>query len=232
MAFASRNLSVPSDKLPAISGVAKSYAKICGYALEENNYLAGLWRADLLNHLLWRNVFDQAFAVFQPVNYHHGRRMSGARPRAPSWSWAAIDGPVDYLRTLEKSPATIVRCETRPEAGHDQFGRIESGILVLRCRFVLTSLMENPPTERLRLRSENSPSFMFWPDDEEEVVALGDTIIREPMLYCLLLSTGSGRRQGIVVMQSGETGYFLRVGYFVDEFGFEFDGTEREFEIR
>jgi hypothetical protein len=94
--------------------------------------------------------------------------------------------------------------------------------------------MENPPTERLRLRSENSPSFMFWPDDEEEVVALRDTLIREPMLYCLLLAATTQYHCGIVVMQSGETGYFLRLGYFFEDEldGFEFDDTEREFEIR
>jgi hypothetical protein len=233
MTFASRNLSVPSDKLPAISGVAKSYARICGYALQENNYLAGLWRADLFNHLLWRNVFNEGHSVFQPVNHHHGRRMIDARPRAPSWSWAAIDGPVDYPDTVEISLATIIRCETRPEPGHDQFGRVESGILVLHCRFVLTSLMEKPPTERLRLHSESSPSFMFWPDDVEEVAALRDTIIGEPMLYCLLITRTRQWRSGIVVMQSGQTGYFVRLGYFVDEsHGFEFDSAEREFEIR
>ena len=227
--FSPRNLSEPSDKLPAISGVAKAYAKICGYALgaSDNNYLAGLWRADLLEHLLWCSVCNEA--LYQPVNYHHGRRMIGARPRAPSWSWAAIDGPVSYLAQGKCAGATMIRCNTRPEAGHDQFGRIESGILVLRCRFVLTSLMRTTPAEGLCLYGEKAANLFFWPDDAEEVAALGDTIKRAPVLYCLWIKTHCG----IVVMRTGETGYFRRLGFFLDSF-LESDpeGTEREFEIR
>jgi hypothetical protein len=163
--FTPRNLSEPSDKLPAISGVAKSYAKTCGYVLDDNNCLAGLWRADLCSHLCWRDISNLVLAMYQPATHHHGRRRLEARTRAPSWSWAAIDGPVYYDRESHLSAqATIIRCETRPEAGHGQFGRIESGILLLRCRFALVSLMEQTPLARVRVWGESASwSSSFGP---------------------------------------------------------------------
>lgn len=79
-----RDLSSPTDKLPALSGLAQAFhAKMPG-----NKYLAGLWEASILEDLLW---------CHRPVST--GRRAKRARPsgyRAPSWSWASVDGNVRW----------------------------------------------------------------------------------------------------------------------------------------
>lgn len=74
------HLTVLSDKLVAISGIAKHIS-----ALLQDEYVAGMWRSCLEGELLWK-----------VKNYHFSGETS--RPteyRAPSWSWASIDGPVD-----------------------------------------------------------------------------------------------------------------------------------------
>lgn len=70
--YSLRSLSYSSDKLPAIAGVAE----IFGEKAILGQYLAGLWTHDIGRHLAWEGPFI---------------RTSGYR--APSWSWAAYDGP-------------------------------------------------------------------------------------------------------------------------------------------
>lgn len=76
--YSRRSLTYEKDKLPAISGMARQIPKKLG---TEATYLAGLWRENLLHDLFW-----------QPVNI-------GLKPRdyrAPSWSWASLDGHVSW----------------------------------------------------------------------------------------------------------------------------------------
>ncbi|KAH7383209.1 heterokaryon incompatibility protein-domain-containing protein [Pyrenochaeta sp. MPI-SDFR-AT-0127] len=79
--YSSTTLTNPSDKLIAISGIAKRIA-----SLVNDTYLAGMWRNDLETQLIW-----------QIDNYTNVSEMSTSRPlkyRAPSWSWASVDGPI------------------------------------------------------------------------------------------------------------------------------------------
>jgi hypothetical protein len=84
-AYTSMSLTCPSDKLIALSGIAKQYA-----ARYDDTYVAGMWRKKLLHQLLW-------FVT------HNATRMEGSLQthptvyRAPSWSWAAIDCRVQQV---------------------------------------------------------------------------------------------------------------------------------------
>ena len=72
------SLSFGSDKLVAVSGLAEMIGKVM-----QSEYLAGLWRMDLEHQLLWKVT----------------KRLS-ATPRngmrGPSWSWASVDGSVEW----------------------------------------------------------------------------------------------------------------------------------------
>lgn len=74
--YASRDLSFPSDKLVAFSGLAKAFGRD-----PKARYLAGNWSTDLPAALLWQ-VKDNA----------------ATRPAylAPLWSWASLMGSVSY----------------------------------------------------------------------------------------------------------------------------------------
>ncbi|CZR68721.1 uncharacterized protein PAC_18620 [Phialocephala subalpina] len=76
--YTSCNLTKPEDKLVAISGVVKIMQTTTG-----DEYCAGLWRKNLPEQLLWRRAYNQHTPLI-PVQVF----------RAPSWSWASVDGRV------------------------------------------------------------------------------------------------------------------------------------------
>lgn len=116
-----RDLTHGSDKLPALSGLAKFVQ-----SRVQDKYLAGLWEKDLAAGLLWAPFHVQDLA--KPARY-----------RAPSWSWASVDGPIFYdtvLREqgflpldmmqqfkLEVIEASIVGTQFNP------FGEVSSGFI-------------------------------------------------------------------------------------------------------
>ncbi|KAF2814816.1 uncharacterized protein BDZ99DRAFT_352758, partial [Mytilinidion resinicola] len=74
--FSGRDLTYAADKLPALSGLASSFNNILG-----DQYLAGLWQSDLHRSLLW---FRDTF--------HTGKLSRPSEYRAPSFTWASVDG--------------------------------------------------------------------------------------------------------------------------------------------
>ncbi|KAK3396974.1 HET-domain-containing protein [Sordaria brevicollis] len=80
--YSQSDLSFPSDKLPAISGLAHHMAKHRAGAY----YLAGLWSDTLAEDLLWIRRCPAQRPIWK------------AQPqRAPSWSWASWDGELAFL---------------------------------------------------------------------------------------------------------------------------------------
>ncbi|KAE8450772.1 hypothetical protein EG329_005685 [Mollisiaceae sp. DMI_Dod_QoI] len=120
--YTQRAMTKPSDKLPAIAGLAKAFStKMPGPGV----YLAGLWRHDLLRGLLWKPVLNGQL-----------RRASGYV--APSWSWASVEGPVevdtaDLDRNEASHDATVTNVEVTPQ-GTDVFAQVSGGILRLHTR--------------------------------------------------------------------------------------------------
>jgi hypothetical protein len=74
------NLTYTSDKLAALAGLAEVM-----YKEFNDQYCAGMWKGHMVTQLSW-SLSDE-----QPLF------SSTARPspyRAPSWSWACLDGPI------------------------------------------------------------------------------------------------------------------------------------------
>ena len=121
-AFTSRNLTKPRDKLVAISGLAKD---IHSRLTVKDKYIVGLWRRHLLLHMLWK------------VSY--GKKGSRPQPyRAPTWSWASVEGTIynhrTTLKTVKKySSLTEVLCLNVEYVSDDEFCEIkESAEAVLK----------------------------------------------------------------------------------------------------
>jgi hypothetical protein len=80
-------LTKEKDKLIAISGLAKRIHKKSGIG-----YLAGLWADKIRAGLLW-------IAEVEPLR-------KASFQRAPSWSWASVDGPIQYPVGVTESSFT------------------------------------------------------------------------------------------------------------------------------
>jgi hypothetical protein len=98
--FTSLQLSHEEDRLPAISGLAQQYQRRL-----ESAYLAGLWEDNIVVDLLWHAFPEDGSGV---------ERYKTKKPkkwRAPSWSWASIEGPVLFDR-----PYHVVASEANTES--------------------------------------------------------------------------------------------------------------------
>jgi len=134
-AYTTCKLTFPSDKLPAISSIAKILRPIL-----QDQYVAGLWRRFLECQLLWSVTRGNV----PPQSTTGGTRgQHGASSyRCPSWSWASVDGqinqgPVD----VEPSEMFIRVSDLYLEyATDDDTGLVKGGWLQLRGVLKLLSL--------------------------------------------------------------------------------------------
>jgi hypothetical protein len=134
--YSGLNASRPSDKLPALSGIAEQFQ-----AQLQCDYLAGLWRNHLLRGLQWV-VAD-------------GIKCKRLPYRAPTWSWAALDQlsstatmhhgtRVSYAFTEsaeQDNRLTLVKAGVSG-LGKNPYGTINDGVLVLKAAFLTPSAAE------------------------------------------------------------------------------------------
>jgi hypothetical protein len=98
--YSFRSIFDPHDIFAALMGLAKAVQKQLGC-----RYLAGLWEDDLVRGLLWLSRNDVVFGapvskrkvlLSRPVERNTKKPHVLGQPatRAPSWSWASVEGPV------------------------------------------------------------------------------------------------------------------------------------------
>lgn len=119
------SLTYPSDIFPALSGLAREWnSKI------DDEYVAGMWRKTLFQELCWYT------------------RQSMRRPeswRAPSWSWASVDTPIETWsehythHNRDEDALEILEAECTP-IGADYAGELSSGRLLISGRATTCSL--------------------------------------------------------------------------------------------
>ena len=85
-------------------------------------YLAGLWKQELLQELLWERYED----VEQP--YDPGLHI------APTWSWVSLNGPFWEKQSrydFEESRWQVNVLDTKISPLNNAFGPVESGSLIV-----------------------------------------------------------------------------------------------------
>ncbi|EFQ36017.1 heterokaryon incompatibility protein [Colletotrichum graminicola] len=158
-------LTKNTDKLPAFAGVAKLFQDITGDA-----YYAGLWESSFLDQLDWR--------VYKP-----SKRVS-SEYRAPSWSWASIDGAV---RPFSLAPGSSFLPELNDVHvsvnGPGCFGRISEASLQLQGYLVPAIIYSSIKGQNacLLLGGTRQVFAQFLPDTLEVEFATGT------IMWCLPL---------------------------------------------
>jgi hypothetical protein len=109
------SLTMDEDKLVAISGIAKLVQRKL-----EDDYLAGLWRRNLPKDLLWQVREDEVGAQ-RPDRY-----------RAPSWSWASVDGRILYQSSWTGQDRITVLNAQVSLRSEDLTGQVKAGEIRLR----------------------------------------------------------------------------------------------------
>jgi hypothetical protein len=119
-AYTDLSLTVSSDKLLAISAVAETIgAMFLTPPLLHESYKAGLWVQHFPSNLLWSpSLTDYVRPAF----------------RAPTWSWVAVDGAIDYPSELihpDRVVAKLVSWTVQLTASIAPFGQVTGGQLTL-----------------------------------------------------------------------------------------------------
>lgn len=196
-------LTRPSDNLVALSGLARLFQEVTG-----DEYLAGLWRSHLLDALDWR--------VDMP-----GRKLT-ADYRAPSWSWASLDGHVSFYTQMSfgDSPlASIKRVKVTPLS--DPTGQIVDGFLEIEgCLIKATYLGTNRRVFNWKLRIGEDG---VRADVRKDIFDMNFKEGR--IVYCLPLKTAASHLddsksavnlKGLVLEQiEGHPYEYTRIGFFV-----------------
>jgi hypothetical protein len=208
--YCRRILTRPSDKLPALSNLAAAIAE-----QTSDTYIAGLWRSHLVEGLIW-----------QATGHARGKTSEPPEYRAPSWSWASIDGPfgmfclghgpdagewkdivevIDYAVTLK---------------GEDQYGEVKDAWLKLKAPLEPLLLCDEEPTkqgQRMKTRNGN-PRGTYCVFDTQARAKRA----RSLELQALLLTKGMLRQSqnwhyhGIIVARVlGKEGVYERMGKVV-----------------
>ncbi|KAF2736028.1 HET-domain-containing protein [Polyplosphaeria fusca] len=139
-AYSEKQLSYSSDKLPALSALARTFQEKL-----DDDYLAGLWRRDLRSGILWSRsrFYDLEDLLPAPP------ALPAPPYRAPSWSWASIDSQVFFPCNDRcfRYEAAILNCSVIP-ASSDPTGEVVSAHLVIKGA-VSSLKIVCPPTDSL-----------------------------------------------------------------------------------
>ena len=210
LTYSRTHLTKPGDKLIAFSGIAKRIA-----LQFHDEYICGLWRSELPKYLAW-------YVIHNDTIY----KVEATRPagyRAPSFSWASIDGCVWFPYSAESQIVITMDEITIDYFTNDKMGRVRAGYIVI------TGHLSTMTWAGLRwdktnfswmidfiggqyVGDESSPTVYF---DIQEPLA--DRIHRLPNLFCLPILRGvehddKPQEYKCLILQSHGHGVYSRVG--------------------
>jgi hypothetical protein len=197
--FTDCHLTYETDRLPAISGLARRMKPIFNC-----RYLAGLWELYLVPQLLW-------------ASYSSSKSKRTATYQAPTWSWASRIGKVvcKFSGNLPDQCITVRSVEVRTKDNHEM-SQVIYGCLRLTGTLIPSSLqlkkVRSSDTEMSLVMRARQCFFDFIPDASDEV----DETFMSARYYCLPMERSPGELwvEGLVIKHSGRKGQYQRVGYF------------------
>lgn len=150
--YSNRSLTIPTDKLIALSGIAQSYQVLFPNA----KYVAGLWSTHMPQCLLWAASPDRS------------ARRASSEYIAPSWSWAALNSSsssIKFLPELFFQPDNgfpkVEDMKGSPKH-NDPYGALTDATLTLR-----NALLVQFDSEIKRLSEREVLGFNGGPEEEE-----------------------------------------------------------------
>lgn len=123
--FGGRKLTKPTDKLPAMSGLARLVQK-----RTNAEYVAGLWSNSMIDGIAW-------------TSDGRGAPVSRSEYIGPSWSWASYDGIVSGSAYIPPAISEVLDWHVDLKHSENPFGEVTSAWV--RIRGPLTPLRPSPP---------------------------------------------------------------------------------------
>ena len=204
--YMSRNITMASDKLVAIAGLAQMANRDL-----KSRYLAGLWEKQIHVGLCWTIMEDDTRSLKRCEKY-----------RAPSWSWASVDGPVGWMidgwvqsedgfldTAIELLESEIDVDEESP------YGEVSGGSILVRGKLMMidsTVMQENKVLTYPRWMSGATSCVGYYMEDERKTL--------KGNLCCLKVAVrpfGPGPSipptDCVLILEEVDEGTFKRLGY-------------------
>ncbi|UPL01918.1 hypothetical protein LCI18_012852 [Fusarium solani-melongenae] len=221
--YSHTELTRSEDRLVALSGVAKLFQQTFG-----DDYLAGLWWTPLERLLCWRRDDGKEYQPRKKLEY-----------RAPSWSWASIDGPVCFTTTTRGAQlhwmdylVRVRNAQVTPLDG-DKMARVKNGYIKVEARLhslrvISGKLEDGSPRGRkmeyveVKVDGTAIPEDDFWSVVDTKSDCKLDKLWIMPTL--LVAETAIKPHEtisveGLVLQksseQSVESDTYERIGYFI-----------------
>jgi hypothetical protein len=208
--FSEARLSYSGDKLLALEGLARQY--MTRNRLRATDYCMGLWRTQMPQGLLWRVA-------------EGGRRPT--KYRAPSWTWASIEGEVSWSESSasqggKETCLELMNIDAKYKVEGNTFGQVESAKLKVR-GFMARGLLRRThdywghtncviQCPKAQLEIENS-----WFDDRlpklSEVSTPGG-MTEQVEVYLVPVIDVVDRVEGLILCSNIKKGEFRRIGAF------------------
>ena len=160
--YSTMDLTYPSDRLPAIAGLAHLASLAVPGA-----YLSGLWECDLANGLLWT---AREYPMALP-----------STKSAPSWSWASTVSPVHMCCRQFMGCYDSCIFFQQVSLGHDGMEILEVQGKLHECSISQQAEPQHRPRkwkEQMMEYGSKSPSYRFWPAGLEEGMSNESNICR------------------------------------------------------
>ncbi|KAK1751465.1 heterokaryon incompatibility protein-domain-containing protein [Echria macrotheca] len=135
--YSRRKHTFPEDKLPALAGLASRMLKDLDEPIPVLQHFGSLRHPPNTGYLAgarWKHIIDD-------LCWELDRDYIGRRPdvyRAPTWSWASIDGPIQFYEArgpdLAIASGAHVDLHVDLDTVENPFGRVHGGWLHLRAR--------------------------------------------------------------------------------------------------
>ena len=211
--YSKKGLTRKSDKLPALAGIAGKFQDSTNY-----NYLAGLWKEDLLRGLMW----------YTDPRLEETQSSDQVLLAMPSWSWAAVEGPINYqfpseTNDIQLDPNLRIIDATVTTVSSFSLGQVSGG--KIRLCTLLNNCLYKPCAEK-RVRSKHAALLRCQLVDETGVdyqamrtniyMEINRTVVRR--CWCIRLATTDiGVAKGLVCVMLLEKlitddGVYRRIG--------------------
>jgi hypothetical protein len=163
--YTERQLSVLTDKFPAISAIAERVAELTG-----DRYLAGCWESRFLDDLIWVGLWKDPSYRQRSYSYSEADRDAPDNVYlAPSWSWGSVTGKVyhNMITDTYRRTVRLVSVSATPQNVSFPYGHVEPGAtlqLAARVRHDVHATV-------IATADDDAPRYHLWFD-----VAHGDVL--------------------------------------------------------
>lgn len=222
--FSARSITYTSDRLPALSSVAKQIdmPEILG------RYLAGIWECTLPQNLLWWSEYTDVKLYPELSKATHKRKKPSS---VPTWSWLSIEGRVStWGRGLITTVEVLGFKYTL--SGKDPYGACEEASIMLsgkaeHVEIVLDSVLETATTYYVR-RPGVDEHFDFLSDTNPFEFCLEELKGSQIIALQVGISPGSSKPHNCLILKLllGSSAAYERLG--IADCGYEwFPSQER-----